>query len=270
MAIVQQMWDSADYEFNISDSSGSSAVVYYLVYGVKSESEAVSEVLAQVDDEYEGMQRTSISVQERLTETEWKVQVNYGSKSNGSGTVSDDTTEPDFNFEISTETRKIVRSIKQVDKLPANAPDSVGINDGEGIDVVCPVSTFTETVFLRPSLVTTTWKKKIMKMVGTMNSGEFRGFNGGELLFLGCSGTRHGDSSKDLWQVSFRFAFKANEENIQLGKLTFPFKRGWDVLWVRFKEKTVENDGYRQILRTPVAAYIERVYHVSNYRELGI
>lgn len=270
MATVQQMWEASDFEYNISDVSGSSATVYYIVYGVDSEADAIAEVMENTMEDYEGLPRQTVSIQERLTETEWKVRVNYGISS--SGNVSNgEIQEPQFNFEISTETKRIVRSIQQIAKYPSRAPDSMGINDGDGVDVVCPVAQFSETVWLRPSQVTTAWKKKVMQMVGTMNSNQFRGYNSGELLFLGCNGSRNGDTSKDLWQVSFRFAFRANEENIKIGDWEFPLKLGWDIIWVRYQEKTfVGYDDYRKIIRAPEAGYIERVYHMSNFNELGI
>ena len=149
------------------------------------------------------------------------------------------------------------------------APDSQGINDGEGADIVCPVCTISETHWFRPSKITTAWKKKVATMVGCINGSAFWGFSAGELLFTGCSGTRTGDSSKDKWQVTFRFGVQANQ-SVKIGSLGTISKRGWDLLWARYKEEIKESGGKKIVLRVPKAAYAEQVYEEANFKSLGI
>ena len=107
-------------------------------------------------------------------------------------------------------------------------------------------------------------------MVGCINGSSFWGFSAGELLFTGCNGSRTGKKSSDKWQVTFRFSVQKNQSNIAIGSLGTINKRGWDVLWVRYKEDTIEQDGKKSVFRVPKAAYVEQVYAEANFSSLGI
>ena len=97
-------------------------------------------------------------------------------------------------------------------KVPTTAPDfggAIGVdNDGNvnGVDITMPVMHFSETHFFKASCVTTTFKKRLAGLTGTINKSAFRGFQAGEVLFLGAAGTRRGTDSEDEWEITYRFA----------------------------------------------------------------
>lgn len=266
---VQQTWNAIDYEKDDQEPKNSTATIYYIVFGTTDDVAAVAAAEAQAPVNFEGIPYKSAVISERLTETEWKIEVKYAHKQNSDSGDDTDDEEPQFNFDISQGSRHIVTSIKQKAKIPSNAPDSQGINDGEGADIICPVCTISETHWFRPSKITTAWKKKVATMVGCINGSAFWGFSAGELLFTGCSGTRTGDSSKDKWQVTFRFGVQANQ-SVKIGSLGTISKRGWDLLWARYKEEIKESGGKKIVLRVPKAAYAEQVYEEANFKSLGI
>ena len=87
----------------------------------------------------------------------------------------------------------------------------------------------------------------------------------GDVLFLGASGSTRADGK---WQMTFRFAASPTRENLVLGDITIPKKRGWDYLWIRYQEQ--EDTAAKMIVRRPVAAYIEQVYPYADLGALGI
>ena len=266
---VQQAWDAIDYEKDDQEPKNSTATIYYIVSGTTDDAAAVAAAEAQAPVNFEGIPRKSASIADRMTETEWKIEVKYAHKQNGDSGDDTDDEEPQFNFDISQGSRHIVTSIRQKAKIPSNEPDSLGINDGEGADIICPVCTISETHWFRPSKITTAWKKKVATMVGKINGSAFWGYNAGELLFTGCSGTRTGDSSKDKWQITFRFAVQENQ-SVKIGSLGTISKRGWDLLWVRYVKDIVSNGNKKGVYSIPKAAYAEQVYEEANFKSLGI
>ncbi len=85
----------------------------------------------------------------------------------------------------------------------------------------------------------------------------------GEVLFLGASGSKRG---KEDWEITFKFAASPNITGLTVGPITGIAKRGWDYLWVRYLD---DEDSF-QIIRRPVAAYVERVYEFGNFADIGI
>lgn len=267
-ATATKMWDAVDYDKNVLNPSQSTATVYYRVLGTDDDVTALMTAEAAADATFEGLPRRGATVDERIAEKAWKIAVKYGYASGGGSSGSSSSSDPQYSFDVSAGTRRIVRSYGQVVKYPSSAPDSLGINDGEGVDVTCPVCTIAETHFLSASTVTAAWRKAAAQMVGCINGRSFRTYAAHELLFTGCSGTQTGGSSSD-WQVTFRFAVQRNQTGLHIGNFTYS-KDGWDIAWFRYKEAEQTISNKKIIVRTPVAMYVERVYPEADFEDLGI
>lgn len=267
---VEQTWSSGQFDKNQRDRRSSTATINYLVRGVTTEEDAVAAVETFLGgtaaSPWQGIPYSSASVDERMTEDIWKVAVKYKADKK----EPEDANETQFSFDISSGHRRVVMSLGQKAKLPSTVADSKGINDGEGIDVITPVCTLSETHLFSPSTITTAWKKTIASMVGCINSTTYQGFAAGELLFSGCSGARNGDNSDDKWQITFRFMVQMSQDNIQIGDLGTISKRGWDVLWIRYDEDTIVANNKKKVQRIPKAAYVEQVYPEVDFATLGI
>ena len=152
---VTQMWDAVDYDKDVLNPSQSTATVYYLVTGTDSDVTALTSAETNAASTFEGLPKRGASVDTRIAEKAWKIGVKYGYASgSGGGGGSGSSSDPQYSFDVSAGTRRIVRSYGQIVKYPSSAPDSLGINDGEGVDVTCPVCTIAETHFLSASTVT--------------------------------------------------------------------------------------------------------------------
>ena len=166
------------------------------------------------------------------------------------------------------------QSLKTVSKVPNDAPDFNGAievdNEGNvnGVDVTMPVLNFTETHVMKGSRVSTSYKKNVAAITGTVNRSGFRGFSAGEVLFLGASGTKRGKKNDSPWEITFRFAVSPNQSGLQVGKLKVSQKKGWDYLWVRYADKVADNK--KNVIKEPVAAYVEQVYPEGDFGNLGL
>ena len=179
-----------------------------------------------------------------------------------------------FAFDTGGGTKHLNQSIKTDGKYPNDAPDFAGAievdNEGNvnGVDVTMPVLNFTETHTLAGSRVSTSYKKILAGLTGTVNRSGFRGFERGEVLFLGASGTKRSKKSSAPWEITYRFAVSPNQAGLQVGDIKVARKYGWDYLWVRYADKVAE--GGKNMVKKPVAAYVEQVYPEGDFGRLGI
>lgn len=248
----------------------------YLVFEAADEDAALAAARTKAASRtVSGMVLDEVEVTERVNKDTWKVKAIY------KDVDSDDPDEPDedeettsFAFDTGGGTMHRNQSIKTVSKVPNDAPDFNGAievdNEGNvnGVDVTMPVLNFTETYTMNGSRVTTSYKKTVAALTGTVNSSGFRGFSAGEVLFLGASGTKRSKRPNAPWEITFRFAVSPNQSSLQVGKLKVSNKRGWDYLWVRYADKVAENR--KNVIKEPVAAYVEQVYPTGDFGNLGL
>ena len=248
----------------------------YLVFEAENEDAALAAARSKAASHtVSGMVLDEVEVTERVNRDTWKVKAIWKDED------SDDPDDPDedeettsFAFDTGGGTMHRNQSIKTVSKVPNDAPDFNGAievdNEGNvnGVDVTMPVLNFTETHTMNGSRVTTSYKKTVAALTGTVNSSSFRGFSAGEVLFLGASGTKRSKKPNAPWEITFRFAVSPNQSSLQVGKLKVSNKKGWDYLWVRYADKVAENR--KNVIKEPVAAYVEQVYPTGDFGNLGL
>ena len=248
----------------------------YLVFEAADEDAALAAARTKAASRtVSGMVLDEVEVTERVNKDTWKVKAIYKDED------SDDPDEPDedeettsFAFDTGGGTMHRNQSLKTVSKVPNDAPDFNGAievdNEGNvnGVDVTMPVLNFTETHTMNGSRVTTSYKKSVAALTGTVNRSGFRGFSAGEVLFLGASGTKRSKKTNAPWEITFRFAVSPNQSGLQVGKLKVSQKKGWDYLWVRYADKVADNK--KNVIKEPVAAYVEQVYPDGDFGNLGL
>ena len=248
----------------------------YFVFNVDDESKALSAVKSN-HKAVTGMTLESVETVERINDTTWKVKAIYETDEDGGGddgSANDDEDTTMFAFDTGGGTKHINQSLKTDGRYPNTAPDFAGAigvdNEGNvnGVDVTMPVLNFTETHTLNGGRVTTSYKKTLAALTGTVNSGSFRGFSRGEVLFLGASGTKRSKKASAPWEITYRFAVSPNQAGLQVGDIKVTRKYGWDYLWVRYADKVVE--GGKNVVKKPVAAYVEMVYPEGDFGNLGL
>jgi hypothetical protein len=241
----------------------SSVEIHYVVTEAASESDVRAAALSGTPLFYYGLPRKSVELSERINETTWKVAVRY---EKADSEPPPETPEPVTSFDSTGGTQHITQSIATVGRYGEKASDQLGGAigyDGEnvnGVDITIPVWNWTETHYL-PVINSAAY----YSLTGKVNADVFRGFQPGEVLFLGASGTQRGDG---LWEITFKFAASPNRDNIAVGSITGIAKKGWEYLWVQYGDDV--DDTVKTRIKKPIAVYVERVYDEGNLASLGI
>ncbi len=241
-----------------------SADLEFMVLGTEDELEVKVLVEATIPVLYAGLVFQSYHIEHQGGGV-WEVSSRYGKKEPKEPGASS------FSFDTGGGTQHVTQSKETVQRYGVSnltAPDfkgAIGVaNDSvEGTDVTVPVYNFTETHYIPVALITQAYKKKLFELTGAVNDAPFKGFDAGEVLFMGASGSQRG---RDDWEITYRFAVSPNAEDLVIGDIAGIEKRGWDYLWVRYADAEDENT----LVKQPVAVYVERVYEEGNFFLLGI
>lgn len=103
--------------------------------------------------------------------------------------------------------------------------------DPAGVELLVPEYTFGGTRWVKRSAWTESARNAIARLVGKTNSTAFAGWDIGEVLFAGFSGSRRG---RDDVQLSFRFRVRENT-TVSTDGFDDIDKLGWEYLWPRHK-----------------------------------
>lgn len=167
-----------------------------------------------------------------------------------------------FAFSTTGGSFHIKTSKESVARYPNNAEDfkqlinvkkSGGKFDVEGTDIIIPALKLSYTIKHPMGMVNEDFARAIAGVTSCCNSGVFRGFQPGEVLFLGADGSQGTDSEAE---VTCHFAAEKNLQGLIIGDITGIQKDGHDFLWVTWEDDT---DNGKPIAK-PKAVYIERVY----------
>lgn len=247
---------------------GESAELLYVVRGTEDDNVALNKILATSPEDFREMLRGKPEI-EPLGGGIWLGTVPYYM-------ASQEVIDPFntvMNFDTSGGTHHITQSIRTVGRYPATAPNFKGAigYDGKnvnGVDILVPALNLSETHNFPAAMITTGYIANLSRKTGMYNSDSFRGFEPGEVLFSGASGTRSEDTINPVWEVTFNFMVSRNRKNFRVGDIQVGLKRGWDYMWVRYDDEVDESAG--DIIKTPAAVYIEQVYEATNFSSLGI
>ena len=274
---VKQAWTGVDLslEQGSGSNSNSTATVTYIVEGTEDDITACTSAYEFAPDEFSEIPKKSASVAERLTENAWKIEVNYGSESKSSsgdsGSEDDETT---MNFDCSAGTKHMTQAIEQTcvyagsgeskDSSDEASAVPIGWNgkDGSeseaaGVDVSIGELRETYTKTMSKSKVTgTSWKRKVAELVGKVNSGSFKGWNAGEVMFLGCSYSAPSKGSKKV-SVSFHFAIRLNESKATVAGQNIGSKKGFEYLWALTDDEVRDGERKRKVRKIYKAVVCE-------------
>lgn len=257
MITVEERFESR----NTTEGQNPNVVLRYIIRGTNNDMEAKDALFLVTAASYDGLARQSWTV-EPVGNLLWYGAVSYGLSGQSS-----------YNFTTSGGTQKITQSISTVGRyapVGKTAPDykgAVGVtkNSVEGVDIVVPVYDFSETHYINDEDMTDAYLLTLRNLTGCVNSGAFRMFAAGEVLFRGAEGEVTG---KEQWKVTFHFSSSQNRSNITIGDITGINKGGWDYLWVAYED--AEDLTANSMVKRPKAVYVERVYPQENFAQLNL
>lgn len=205
-----------------------------------------------------------------LGDNAWQVTINY--EKTGAEPETPDPLKRSRSFDTTGGTQHMTQAFAET-KYGANAPDqkkAIGVdsNGVNGVDVVTPQLQWQESYDVPNSYVTSSWIRGVAGVTGTTNNGSFRGFEAGEVLFVGCSGSQEWDDQKGRgpWSLSFRFVASKNVTGEVIGDISGVAKKGHEYLWVRYEDAVDSN----VLLKKPKAVYVNKVYREADFSALGI
>ncbi len=219
---------------------------------VKSNAYLLTAPAVTVDTGY--LYRQDIRCQERGVGV-WEVTVPYSKDTQvpGSVTFAFDTTGGSFHITHSKETRNKYGTTTVDYKQAINVVKDGGDMRVEGSDIVIPSLKLSYSIRQPQGVVDEEYARMIARLTGCTNSTEFRGFDPGEVLFLGGTGS---DGTNAEAEVTLQFAAEQNLQDLMIGAISGIEKAGFDLLWVMWKD---DEDGGKPT-KSPLQVNVERVY----------
>ncbi|MCA8952910.1 MAG: hypothetical protein KDE27_25595 [Planctomycetes bacterium] len=193
------------------------------------------------------------------------------------GVVHYDTTVPSvlvaeesLEFDTTGGTQHVTQAIATNGIYPPSAPNfqgAIGVSDSgvEGVDIVVPNHTFALT--RQFAEVSVAYQQVLADLTGKINALPFKGYDAGEVLFLGAQGKRE-SNTQFPWTLSYRFAVQRNRANFAVGGIVVSLKYGWDYMWIRYRWDTDDLAG--RLVQVPDAVYVEQVYDAIDLAALGV
>jgi hypothetical protein len=265
----------------------SSYVKSYKVFGTADDTVLHNEINAEISAygqywQYPGLPDMKLYAESYsvsfLGDNAWQVQISYSKDG------AEDGTEPlkrARSFDTTGGTQHITQACsvgsggtldfeKRFPSSATNMSGAIGVdsNGVNGVDIVVPQLQWQESYDVPNSYVTSNWIRGVAGVTGTTNNASFRGFESGEVLFVGCSGSQEWDDDKGRgpWSLSFRFVASKNVTGQTIGSISGISKRGHEYLWVLYEDAVSSNT----LLKQPKAVYVSKVYKDSDFSTLGI
>ena len=278
---VEQTWEGIDLQLENGDGTkkGSTATVYYLVSGTADDVEAIMTAYSEAVPEISSIPKSGASISERLAEDIWKIEITYAHQSSGSANNSGSGDTSTLSFECGGGTKKVKTSIgEQRRVINNNAPDPghfIGWNGKsgddsqiDGVDIPTAQMRETYTKEMNLSSLSTSYRRRVAAMVGKVNSGKFKGWERGEVMFLGCSFS--GSKADGKITVSFNFNIQPGEtvdlSDIAEGESGTVSKEGFEYIWTISETKT-ENKQPKTVVK---GAWIAKVTGYADFSQLGV
>jgi len=205
-----------------------------------------------------------------LGDNAWQVTINY--EKTGAEPATPDPLKRARSFDTTGGTQHKTQAEAER-KYGTDAPDqqkaiAVDGNGVNGVDIVVPALQWQESYDVPNAYINATYVRGLAGLTGTTNNAAFRGFEAGEVLFLGCSGSQEWDNEKGSgpWSLSYRFIASKNVTGQTIGSISGIEKKGHEYLWVRYEDSVSGSN----LLKTPKAVYVNRVYKEADFSALGI
>lgn len=246
--------------------------IKYNVVGAKTKDEAEKQLLEQAPMIVNGMYRSNI-IYESSTDGVMDYAVSYAPR-NGNMNQDGESKESTLTFDCGGGSKKLKFAIS-TRKITPNSPDTdaIGWNGKTGADmeidgVDIPIGQIREsyTRVIKMARLTNDYKRVVAKMVGKVNSKRWKGWEQGEVMFLGMT-FQGSTENASLVTVTYNFQIQVNETDVKIGDVTVGAKKGWEYLWCIFR--TVKKAMSPNRVR-PDGVYVSTVTNEVDFGALGV
>lgn len=273
MARVEQSY-SAHTKAMSAKGVFTSVEIPYVVFEVADEDAALSAVLAETPKSYGALPLESVEIDSRENDFTYKVNAIYKKETTTNDDGNDDDDEPEsmVSFDCGGGAKHMTHSLKQTIAFGTkDAGGAIGWNGKSGsemeitgIDIPTAQLRETYTREMKLSRITTSFKRNVATLVGKVNSGSFKGWSAGEVMFLGMSYSCPDKRSTKV-SVAFNFAIQPNESDAKVGGNPVS-KKGFEYVWALSKT-SAENGAPKAEVE---AIYVDQVCEYTSFGALGL
>lgn len=285
---IQELYDSHQVSLIRGSllNSGSVATRNYLVRGTNDEIIACQRAYSLappyiIDNETDlrlyRIPKYSVSVSERCDDTTWKVSVEYRYTQQSVNTDDIDENETEVRFQCSSGGSRIVRygsDHRLLYKADSFKPPSDDLNeipigwDGKTRDFESVSGVSLPSLELREEYTKkykykeirkASWKRKIANAFGKVNSRKFKGWEPGEVMFLGASYTAP-ERGNEIVTVTYSFSIRVNEDNTEVFGHKVDHLDGHDVIWAGWQQEMRTSGLAKTVVKFIMAARVCKRY----------
>lgn len=249
------------------------AEIQYLVFEAADEDAALSAVLDVAPEEYEELPLESIEIDAKERDDIYRINAIYKQENGVFSSEDEDKNEATVSFDCGGGTKHLNYSISQKKAFgEKDAGGAIGWNgkcgdDCEitGVDIPTAQLRETYTKSMRLSSLSTSYKRKVAALVGKVNSGSFKGWSAGEVMFMGMSYSAPARGSKKV-TVTFNFAIQPNESGVKIGGKSVGNKKGFEYIWAISKTTAADNMPKVEV----EGVYVDQVCEYESFSGLGL
>jgi len=263
-----EAWERFGSRESSSAKRGSSSDLKYIARGSNDHAAVRQFVFDLLPIGFDGLELQNLHL-EQIGDGLWEASARFGDPDEEESQEPPETGDSSISFDTAGGSTHITQSYETHDygSDPPAFGGAIGVTDDavEGVDITIPSLRFSETHYLPAAMVTQAYIVTVSRLTGKVCNHGFRGFDAGEILFAGASGSKRGRGD---WEVTFNFEVSENEQNLSVGSIHNIQKNGWWYLWALYKDR--EDPNARAVIKKPVAVYVERVYPEASFAPLGI
>ena len=285
------MSDTSDIEFQIyKTGEGSEAwdangkvtqleIKYFVLEAARSKKQAMQQVLDDAPVLLDGMKKDGVRFDGFDEEGNAEITVSYkeGGDANAGLSSGGAVNSTSVTFDCGTGSQHIEVAINQKrlwttpGALVPNAGNFIGWNGKTGADmqitgVDVPFAQPRETHVKKMTFaqLSTSFRRRVAKLVGCVNNAKWKGWEKGEVMFLGCS---FSGTSGETVDVSFNFAIQMNETLTIASGVPAIKKEGHWYVWTI---KDTERAGAGTISTSVKAVFGSQIAKYADFSELGL
>jgi hypothetical protein len=217
--------------------------------------------------------RSAAVASETKRQDVYEITVTWSPRSPTSGSAPR-RTKTEFDFGSETQRIKYAYATTAYKRTTSPALPDVDLNEAinwkkgegvEGVDIPSPTFSVRITNQYAASEVGANYFAALAAARCTVNSDPFWGWEAGEVLFLGATGS-HDEGEQYPWTITFSFAFNDNVTDADLPGITGVAKKGWEYL------ETVSADGLNTDVIEPALnyAYVHQVHKETAFSSLNV
>ena len=251
-----------------------SCEIKYLVIDPPDKESAMCAVLAESPDSMGETFRSSIRFDGFDEEKNAEISVVYDSSDSGGSFSNEDDENATMSFDCGGGTKHLTHSYNQeIIHGEKDAGGAIGWNgktgsemEITGVDIPTAQLRETYTKAMKISELTTSYKRNVASLVGKVNSGSFKGWSEGEVMFLGMSYSAPEKYAEKVI-VTFNFAIQPNESNVKIGDYTIS-KQGFEYVWALSKT-SADNETHTPEVKIE-GIYKDQVCEYASFSILGL